>query len=131
MFAALASEQDHLAHLVGVFNDTMAALASRQQNLSQTIALLPPWLRSTNSALGPLQASFGPTRAFARDLEPSIKQLDPTIVAGLPWLSQATALFSPRELGRLLLAHPRRPGNAATLTASKACSADRARWRAA
>jgi phospholipid/cholesterol/gamma-HCH transport system substrate-binding protein len=120
VFAALASEKDHLAHLVGVFNDTMAALASRQQSLSQTIALLPPWLRATNSALGPLQASFGPTRAFARDLEPSIKQLDPTIVAGLPWLSEATALFSRPELGRLLSSlTPAVQGTAATLTASK------------
>ena len=50
------------------FNATMGALAARQQDLSETIALLPPLLRATNSALGPIQASFGPTQAFARDL---------------------------------------------------------------
>lgn len=102
VFGALASQQAHLAHLVGAFDTTMGALASRQQDLQQTISLLPPLLRSTDRALGPLQASFGPTQEFARRLLPSVKQLNPTIVAGLPWLTQSTALLSPRELGGLL-----------------------------
>lgn len=102
VLGALASQQRHLSHLVVSFNSTMGALAARQQDLSQTIALLPPLLRSTDRALGPIQASFGPTRAFAADLEPSIKQLNPTIVAGLPWIAQSTALLSPQELGGLL-----------------------------
>jgi ABC-type transporter Mla subunit MlaD len=101
-FRALASKQTQLASLVTTFNATMATLASRQQDLSATIALLPPLLRNTNSALGPLNASFGPTKEFARALQPSLKQLDPTIGAGLPWLAQATALLSPAELGGLL-----------------------------
>jgi phospholipid/cholesterol/gamma-HCH transport system substrate-binding protein len=121
IFSALASQQAHLADLVSVFNTTMAALASRQQDLSTTIALLPPTLRAADSALGPLQASFGPTQQFARDLTPSIKQLDPTIVAGLPWVAQATALLSPAELGGLLNdLTPAIQGTAATLNSSKA-----------
>jgi virulence factor Mce-like protein len=102
VFGALSSQSGHLAHLIGSFDDTMAALAARQDDLSQTIALLPPLLRTTDSALGPIQASFGPTRTFARELTPSIKQLGPTITAGLPWLAQSTALFSNQELGALL-----------------------------
>lgn len=102
VFSALGSQQNHLAHLVGSFNATMGALAARQDDLSQTIALLPPLLRTANSALGPIQASFGPTQAFARELTPSIKQLGPTISAALPWIAQSTALFSPQELGGLL-----------------------------
>jgi hypothetical protein len=99
----------------------MAALASRQQDLSTTIALLPPTLRAADSALGPLQASFAPTKQFARDLTPSIKQLDPTITAGLPWVAQSTALMSPSELGGLLAdLTPAIQGTAATLNASKA-----------
>lgn len=101
-FSALASQQQRLAHLVGTFNATMGALANRQYDLSQTIALLPPLLRATDAALGPLQASFAPTRAFARDLTPSVRQLGPTIVAGLPWLAQSTALVSRSYLGGLL-----------------------------
>jgi virulence factor Mce-like protein len=102
VFGALSSQSGHLAHLVGSFDDTMAALAARQDDLSQTIALLPPFLRSADNALGPIQASFGPTRTFARELTPSVKQLGPTITAGLPWLAQSTALFSDQELGGLL-----------------------------
>ncbi len=121
IFSALASQQSHLADLVTTFNATMAALAARQQALSETIGLLPPTLRAADSALGPLQASFGPTQQFARDLIPSVKQIDPTIGAGLPWVAQSTALLSPSELGGLLAdLTPAVQGTAATLTSSKA-----------
>ena len=121
IFAALASQQSHLADLVSTFNATMAALAARQQALSETIGLLPPTLRAADSALGPLQASFGPTQQFARDLIPSVKQLDPTIAAGLPWVAQSTALLSPSELGGLLAdLTPAIQATAATLNESKA-----------
>jgi phospholipid/cholesterol/gamma-HCH transport system substrate-binding protein len=86
IFSALASQQTHLSDLVSTFNATMGALASRQQDLSTTIALLPPLLRTADSALGPLQASYAPTQQFARDLTPSIKQLAPTDCRG--WLSR-------------------------------------------
>ncbi len=102
VFRALASRQDQLAGLVTSFDSTMRALASRQQDLSATIAALPPLLRTANRALTSLDASFGPTRTFAGALEPSLKQLDPTIGQALPWLSEATALVSPRELGNLV-----------------------------
>lgn len=104
VFGALASQHTQLASLVSSFDATMAALASRQQDLSQTIALLPPLLRSADGALGPLNASFGPTRTFARELLPGIEQLGPTIDAGLPWIAQATALVSGSELGGLVSA---------------------------
>ncbi|MFZ0043198.1 MAG: MlaD family protein, partial [Solirubrobacteraceae bacterium] len=102
VLGALSSQSGHLAHLVTAFNSTMGALSARQQDLSDTIAALPPWLRATDAALGPIQSSFAPTIAFARELTPSVKQLGPTIAVGLPWLAQATALSSPQELGGLL-----------------------------
>ena len=102
IFRALASKSTQLSSLVSTFNATMGAFAARQQDLAQTIALLPPLLRTTDATLGPLDASFGPTTAFARALEPSIKQLGPTIDAGLPWLAQSKLLLSPQELGGLL-----------------------------
>jgi phospholipid/cholesterol/gamma-HCH transport system substrate-binding protein len=121
LFAALASSQSRLADLVTTFNVTMGALTARQRALSTTISLLPPLLRSADSALGPLQASFGPTREFARELTPSVKQLDPTIGAGLPWLAQSTALLSPSELGGLLSSlTPAVQGTASTLISSRA-----------
>jgi phospholipid/cholesterol/gamma-HCH transport system substrate-binding protein len=98
----LANSGQQLPSFITSFNATLAALASRQQQLSQTIAALPPWLQATDNALGPIQASFAPTKAFAAALIPGIKQLDPTIGLGLPWLKQATALMSRQDLGGLL-----------------------------
>jgi phospholipid/cholesterol/gamma-HCH transport system substrate-binding protein len=102
VFRALAASDGQLSSLVTTFNATMATLASRQQDLSQTIALLPALLRNTNTSDTALDASFAPTRAFAREILPGIEQLDPTIGVALPWIAQATALASTRELGGLL-----------------------------
>ncbi len=121
IFTALASDQTALADLVTTFNDTMGALTARQQDLATTISLLPPLLRTANQTLGPLQASFGPTQQFARELTPSVKPLGPTITAGLPWLAQSTALMSRSELGGLLTAlTPAVQDTATTLNSSKA-----------
>jgi phospholipid/cholesterol/gamma-HCH transport system substrate-binding protein len=102
VFRALAARQGQLASLVSTFDATMRALASRQQDLSATIGALPPLLRTANRALRSLDASFGPTKAFAKAILPGVDQLDPTIGQALPWLTQATALVSPRELGGLV-----------------------------
>jgi len=101
-FRGLAASGTQLAGLVTTLNATMAALASRQRALGQTIAVLPPWLAATDRALGPLNASFAPTRRLASALIPGVEQLDPTIGAAFPWLAQATAFLSRRELGNLL-----------------------------
>ena len=120
LLRGLAASGSQLPSLITTFNATLAALASRQQALSATIAALPPYLQATQSALGPLDASFAPTKAIARALIPGVQQLDPTIGAGLPWLSQATALFSPPELGNLLnLLTPAVQRTAGALSATK------------
>jgi phospholipid/cholesterol/gamma-HCH transport system substrate-binding protein len=121
VFGALGSEAGHLSDLVSTFNATMGALSSRQGDLQATIAVLPGTLRATDDALGPLQASFAPTRQFARELTPGIRQLGPTIDAGLPWLRQSIALFSPQELQGLLASlAPAVQGTSETLTATDA-----------
>jgi phospholipid/cholesterol/gamma-HCH transport system substrate-binding protein len=102
VFGALAARSAALASFVHTFNLTMATFASRQQQLSQTIALLPPLLENTSKADSALDASFGPTKTFASELRPSLTHLDSTIGVGLPWLSQSTALLSKAELGGLL-----------------------------
>jgi phospholipid/cholesterol/gamma-HCH transport system substrate-binding protein len=101
-FNGLANAGGHLSDLVTSLNTTMQALADREGDLSETISLLPSTLRSLNATAGSLQASYGPTRTFARDLLPGVQQLGPTIDAGLPWLTQAQALLSDRDLGGLL-----------------------------
>ncbi len=102
VLSALAASGQQLPSLIDNFNATLGALAARQADLSATIAALPPWLRATDRALGPLNASYVPTQRLARALIPGINQLDPTIGPALPWLRQLTALMSRRELGGLL-----------------------------
>jgi ABC-type transporter Mla subunit MlaD len=121
VFRALAASGNQLSSFVSTFNATMAALAARQQDLSQTIALLPPFLTRTQSSDSALDASFGPTKAFARALTPGIGQLGPAIDAGLPWLAQASALMSPAELGGLVrYLTPAIQNTGATIGATKA-----------
>ena len=102
VFSALSASGQQLPELVDSFNTTLGALAARQQQLSQTIALLPPWLQATDRLLGPLNASFAPTKEFAAALIPGVQQLDPTIGTALPWLKQSIDLVSNTYLGGLL-----------------------------
>ncbi len=99
---ALASSGNQLSSFVSTFNATMAALAARQSELAQTIAVLPPFLQRTETSDAALDASFGPTKAFAKALLPGIKFLAPAINAGIPWIAQASALATPQELGGLV-----------------------------
>jgi phospholipid/cholesterol/gamma-HCH transport system substrate-binding protein len=102
VFRALAASGNQLSSFVSTFNATMAALAARQIELEQTIAVLPPFLRASQASDAALDASFGPTKAFARALTPGISHLGPAINAGIPWLVQASALVSRQELGALV-----------------------------
>jgi phospholipid/cholesterol/gamma-HCH transport system substrate-binding protein len=121
VFRALAASQRDLASLVTTFNSTMAALSARQNELQQTISLLPPLLRVTQTSDSALDRSFPPTKAFARALLPSISKLDPTIGLGLPWLAQSTQLMSSRELGGLVrYLTPAIQNTGATITTTKA-----------
>jgi phospholipid/cholesterol/gamma-HCH transport system substrate-binding protein len=102
VFQGLANAGSSLAGFVTTFNDTMATLASRQQQLSQTIDVLVPLLQNTDSSDAALDSSFAPTQQFAHDILPGIGRLNATIGYAMPWLAQATALASRSELGGLL-----------------------------
>jgi len=102
LLEGLAASGSQLSSFVTTFNDTLAALANREQALSDTIAALPPWLQATNNALPALNSSYGPTQQLASALIPGVQQLGPTINVGIPWLQQSTLLFSKPELGNLL-----------------------------
>jgi phospholipid/cholesterol/gamma-HCH transport system substrate-binding protein len=100
--AKLASREQALGDLITNFNTTTAALASEQGNLRETIALLPGVLQRANPAFAALNRSFPPTRAFAREVLPGVRETGSTIDAAFPWIEQTRALVSPAELQGLV-----------------------------
>jgi virulence factor Mce-like protein len=96
--AGLARNEVQLRDLVTNFNTTMAALASENGNLATSIQELAPTLENANSALASLNEAFPPTRAFAREILPGVRETNATIQASFPWIEQARALMSPAEL---------------------------------
>jgi hypothetical protein len=84
------------------FNRTMAAFAAQSENLSATIRLLPPVLEQARPTLASLNASFPPTRAFAREILPGVRQSAATIDASFPWITQTRLLLSKPELQGLV-----------------------------
>jgi virulence factor Mce-like protein len=100
--AKLVTREQALQDLITNFNRTTAALASEEGNLRQTIALLPRVLDRANPAFDSLNASFPPTRAFAREILPGVRETPATIDASFPWIEQTRALVSPAELQGLV-----------------------------
>ena len=99
---ALIRNENALEGLIVNFNTTMAALASEAGNLRSSIHQLAPTLASANGALAALDDSFPPTRAFAREILPGVRETPATIAASLPWIAQTRRLVSSQELGGLV-----------------------------
>ena len=102
VFGALASRENQLKELVTNFNTTVGALAAEESNLSETVAELPQVLEAANPALDNLNAAFPPTRAFALEIIPGVRETPATIEAGFPWVRQTRALLSQPELQGLV-----------------------------
>jgi hypothetical protein len=100
--AALSSNDQNLKDLITNFNRTTAAFASEQANLKSTIHLLPGVLEAAHPTLVDLNASFPPTRAFAREILPGVRQSAATINASFPWITQTRKLVSKPELQGLV-----------------------------
>jgi phospholipid/cholesterol/gamma-HCH transport system substrate-binding protein len=100
--AALSRNDNNLKDLVSNFNTTMGAFASRSTELRSTIAQLPGVLDLANSTFANLNRAFPPTRAFAREILPGVRETAPTIAVSFPWVRQTRKLVSPAELGGLV-----------------------------
>jgi phospholipid/cholesterol/gamma-HCH transport system substrate-binding protein len=98
---ALDRNEAALKGLIVNFNITTAAFAAQSGNLSATIRLLPPTLRAANAAFTSLNAAFPPTRAFAREILPGVRETPATIAVSYPWVAQTRKLLGPNELGGL------------------------------
>jgi phospholipid/cholesterol/gamma-HCH transport system substrate-binding protein len=102
IFAALDSNEGSLKDLITNFNVTMSALADESSNLRQTIRLLPRVLEAANPTLDALNAAFPPTRAWALEMIPGVRETNATLEAGFPWIHQTRALLRPAELQGLV-----------------------------
>jgi virulence factor Mce-like protein len=96
--AGLARNETQLRDLVSNFNTTMAALAAEDTALRAAVALLPDTLATANSAFSALNAAFPPTRAFALEILPGVRETAATIDAAFPWIRAMRALLAPSEL---------------------------------
>jgi ABC-type transporter Mla subunit MlaD len=96
--AGLVRNETQLKDLVSNFNTTMGALAAQSTELRTSIRELAPTLENANAAFASLNAAFPPTRAFAREILPGVRETPATIEASFPWLRQTQALVAPAEL---------------------------------
>jgi phospholipid/cholesterol/gamma-HCH transport system substrate-binding protein len=97
--AALNVHEQQLGELIGNFNTFFASFAAQRAPLKATIAELPGALSSIHRGLAELNASFGPTRTFAKDILPGVRSTPSTVTAALPWIEQVKASLAPSELG--------------------------------
>ncbi|HTU77683.1 MAG TPA: MlaD family protein [Solirubrobacteraceae bacterium] len=97
--AALNVHEQDLSELFPNYNSFFSSLASQSTSLTRLVAELPGTLLSVQQGLAGLDESFPPTRAFAHDILPGVKNTDRTVAATLPWIEQVKASLSPAELG--------------------------------
>ena len=98
-FGAFASREADLQGLIDNFNVFTGALATQSTNLSTTINLLAPTLRTARASLVSLNRSLPPLRTYAIELTPAVAALPGLISASKPWLAQTRPLLSGKEGG--------------------------------
>jgi phospholipid/cholesterol/gamma-HCH transport system substrate-binding protein len=99
---ALDTHEQQLKDLVTNFDLTTGALAAEQANLRGTVRQLPRVLEAAGPTLDNLNRAFPPTRAFAKEIIPGIRETPATIAAAFPWIAQTRKLVSPAELQGLV-----------------------------
>jgi phospholipid/cholesterol/gamma-HCH transport system substrate-binding protein len=96
---ALNVHEQDLSELIPNFNTFFHSFAAQAPSLSATVAALPGALTSIDQGFSSLAAALPPTRTFALDIIPGVKQTPATISAALPWIEQVKASLAPSELG--------------------------------
>jgi phospholipid/cholesterol/gamma-HCH transport system substrate-binding protein len=98
-FGALAANEADLQGLIDNFNVFTGALAAQSANLSTTVNLLAPTLKTTHASLVSLNRSLPPLRTYAIALTPAVAEIPALVAASKPWLAQARPLLSGKEAG--------------------------------
>jgi ABC-type transporter Mla subunit MlaD len=98
----LSRHEQALQGLITNFNATTGAFASQASAVRATIHILPAVLQNADRALGSLNSSFPPLRAFSRDILPGVRETPQTVADSFPWIAQTRGLVSPAELQGLV-----------------------------
>jgi phospholipid/cholesterol/gamma-HCH transport system substrate-binding protein len=98
-FGAFASREADLQGFIVNFNVFTGALAAQSTNLSTTVKLLAPTLRTARTSLVSLNRTLPPLRTYAIELTPAVAELPGLISASKPWLAQVRPLLSGKEGG--------------------------------
>jgi virulence factor Mce-like protein len=98
-FGALAYREADLQGLIDNFNVFTGALAAQSANLSTTIHLLAPTLRTARASFVSLNRTLPPLRTYAIEFTPAVAELPGLISASKPWLAQVRPLLSGKEGG--------------------------------
>jgi virulence factor Mce-like protein len=98
-FGAFAYREADLQGLIDNFNVFTGALAAQSANLSTTIRLLAPTLRTARASFVSLNRTLPPLRTYAIEFTPAVAELPGLIKASKPWLAQVRPLLSGKEGG--------------------------------
>ncbi|WP_205699481.1 MlaD family protein [Conexibacter sp. SYSU D00693] len=79
VFEALSQDEGRLRTLVTGAGDTFAATAARQEDLAQTIRILPTFLDESRLTFASLERFARRTRPVVRDLRPAAQDLVPAV----------------------------------------------------
>lgn len=97
--AALNVHEQQLGELIGNFNSFFHSFAAQSSSLRRAVALLPSSLHNIDAGLRELNKALPPTRTFAHDILPGVRNTPQTVAATLPWIEQVEASLAPNELG--------------------------------
>lgn len=97
--SALNVHEQQLGELIGNFNSFFHSFAAQAPSLQAAVAVLPSSLHNITAGLRELDRAFGPTKTFATDILPGVKNTPQTVTATLPWIEQVQASLAPDELG--------------------------------
>ena len=96
--AALGRNERVLQDWVENFNATVAIFGDEKENVSATLRGLRTTLPRADRAFAALNRAFPPTRAFAREILPGVRETPATIEASFPWIEQTRGLLRQSEL---------------------------------
>jgi len=97
--AALNVHEQQLGELIGNFNTFVRNFAVQATNLGKAVQVLPSSLQNIDAGLRELNTALPPTKVFAHDILPGVKNTNATVRAALPWIEQVKASLAPNELG--------------------------------